>query len=209
MAIAEKHLATTVVLGGKNSDDLVRFSHLHVFNPRVNKESKKEEYSVQLMIPKTDKKSHALIVSAIEEQQKVLWPNGKLPPRAHCPLKDGDTNVNQKGEDAKVPGHWLLSAKSYALNDKGEKQSPPGVVGTTRGEDGKLKPLTQSQIKSGDFGRVSINAKSYTKGDGGVGFYINNLQLVREGEALGSRKSAADEFDDYADEGQDSDDPLA
>ena len=207
MAAQDKHTATTVVVGANKTEGLVRFSYLHVFTPRMNKDAKREEYSVQLMIPKTNKEDHAKLVAAIEEQKKILWPNGKTPPNFRSPIIDGDSHVNRKGEDAQVPGHWLLGAKVYAFNEKGEAQAAPGVVGTTRDETGKLKSLTQNQIKSGDWGRASVNLKSYTKGDGGVGCYINSLQLVREGEALSSRKSAADEFDDYTDE-VDENDPL-
>lgn len=208
MTIADKHVATPVVVGTDKTEGLVRFSYLNVFSPRVSKESKKEEYSIQIMIPKTNKADYAKAVAAVEEQKKILWPNGKLPPSFRNPILDGDTHVNQKGEDAKVPGHWLIGAKSYHLNEKGEKQAPPGVVGTTRGEDNKLKSLSSNQIKSGDWGRASLNFKSYTKGTGGVGVYLNNLQMVREGEALGNRKTAADEFADFADESADPFDPL-
>ena len=70
----------------------------------------------------------------------------------------------------------------------------------------KLKSLSEREIKSGDWGRVSVNFKGYTTGDSGVVVYLNNVQMVQEGEAMTSRKSAADEFADFAD---DEVDPLS
>lgn len=211
---AEKHEATNVVLG-KTKGKLVRFSFLHVFRPHLNKESKRHEYSLQILIPKTNVEDVAAINAAILEQQKILWPSGKLPPKCNQPLKDGDTHTSQKGEDRKVPGHWILTAKTdaYPRDKDGKEDStqkpvvPPEVAGTTRGEDGKLELLTESQVKSGDWGRVSVNIKSYLTGDTGVSAFLNSLQKVQTGEALGSgRRSAAQEFDDYDD--ADESDPL-
>lgn len=194
-------IAATKVVFGTTAGKLVRFSYLNVFRPRMNAQNKKEEYSVQVMIPKTNVEDYKAAVAAVEEQKKAFWPNGRTPPRMHNPIKDGDKDVNQKGEPLNVPGHWVISAKCAAFDDKGAPQAAPGVVGTTRGTDGKLKPLTESEVKSGDWGRVSVNFKGYVKGDGGVGVYLSNLQKVQDGDPLGSgRKSAADEFADFADE---------
>jgi Protein of unknown function (DUF2815) len=220
---AEKHEATTVVLG-KTPGKLVRFSYLHVFRPHLNKESGRSEYSVQIMIPKANTEDVAAIKAAIAEQEKILWPKGNLPPKYQYPLKDGDTHKSQKGEDRSVPGHWLLTSKTDAYprvkgsNDEDKTapvNPPPEVAGTTRGTElgpngkPKLELLTESQVKSGDWGRVSVNVKSYTTGNTGTSAFLNSLQKVQTGEPLGNgRRSAASEFDDY-DDTDESDDPLA
>jgi Protein of unknown function (DUF2815) len=214
---AEKHEATTVVLG-KTKGRLVRFSFLHVFRPHLNKESGRSEYSVQILIPKANVEDVAAIKDAIAAQEKILWPKGNLPPMYQYPLKDGDTHKSQKGEDRSVPGHWILTSKTDAYprtkdgkdEDKtGGLKPPPEVAGTTRGADGKLELLTESQVKSGDWGRVSVNVKSYTTGNTGASAFLNSLQKVQTGEPLGNgRRSAASEFDDY-DDADEQDDPLA
>lgn len=209
---AEKHEATTVVLG-KTKGKPVRFSYLHVFKPHLNRESKRHEYSVQIMIPKTNVEDVAAIKEAIKAQQDILWSKGNLPPKCNYPLKDGDTHVSQKGEDRKVPGHWLLTAKTDAF-ERGERGvetdvavTPPEVAGTTRDANGRLELLTAGQVKSGDWGRVSVNIKSYLTGDTGVTAYLNSLQKTVTGDPLASgRRSAADEFDDYEDDS--AEDPL-
>ena len=213
MATNDKPQATKVVLGTE-AGKLVRFSYLHAHKPHLNRESGTHEYSVQILIPKVNTKDYAAIKGAVTEQQKLFFPSGRLPPRSHYPIKDGDTGVNQKGEPVNQPGMWVVSAKTGAYERDGKAElldkptTPPGCVGTTRGTDGKLKPLGANEIKSGDWGRISINVKGYTTGDSGVGCYLNNLQKVQDGDALGNgRKSAADEFADFAD--AEDFDPLA
>lgn len=209
--MTEKLKSTPVKLGVAKTADgkpkLVRFSHLHVFKPHLNTESRKTEYSVQLWIPKTNTEDKAALDAAIAEQLAAYKKaDGEPGPEFHHPLKDGDTLKDKKGRAKPVPGHWVISAKTAATNEDGTPTEPPGVVGTERGADGKLKPLTSSQAKSGDYGRVSVNLKFFTKGKGGIGVYLNNLQKVQDGEALGGgKRDAADEFDDYSDE----EDPLA
>lgn len=211
---AEKHEATTIVVG-KTKGKLVRFSFLHVFRPHLNRESKRNEYSVQILIPKANVEDVAAIKDAIAAQQKILWPTGAMPPKSNYPLKDGDKHMSQKGEDRKVPGFWILTAKTDAFerDPKGaETTTPvaaPEVAGTTRAANGRLELLTSADVKSGDWGRVSINIKSYTTGDTGVTAYLNSLQKVQTGEALASgRRSAADEFDDYDSDDDNLEDPL-
>lgn len=207
MPAAEKIEATKVVFG-TTPGKLVRLGYLHAHRPHKNSQSGKDEYSVQIMIPKANVEDHKAAVEAFEAQKKAFFPKGMLPPKFHNPIKDGDKDVNQKGEPLKVPGFWLIAAKTSAYElmpdgktqDLGRPTTPPGVVGTTKGADGKLKSLSEREIKSGDWGRVSVNFKGYTTGDSGVGVYLNNIQMVQEGEAMTSRKTAADEFADFADE---------
>lgn len=211
MPAADKIEATKVVFG-TTPGKLVRLGYLHLHRPHTNRESGKDEYSVQIMIPKENVEDYKAAVAAFEEQKKAFFPKGQIPPKFHNPIKDGDKDVNQKGKPLDVPGFWLISAKTSAYEvgadgktqDKTRPTTPPGVVGTTRGADNKLKSLSEREIKSGDWGRVSVNFKGYTTGDSGVGVYLNNVQMVKEGEAMTSRKSAADEFADFAeDEGFD------
>lgn len=199
----EKPKATNVRLGVAKGKP-VRFSHLHVFKAHLNSESKKMEYSVQLWIPKENTEDKAALDAAYAEQlaayKKV---DGEPGPKFHNPIKDGDKLTDKKGKPKPVPGHWVVSAKTAATDENGEAVEPPGVVGIERDAKGELIPLTSSQVKSGDYGRASINLKFYTKGDSGVGVYLNSLQRTRAGEALGGRRSAADEFDDYEDDEDD------
>jgi hypothetical protein len=199
----EKNARRKYVLGG-HAGHLVRFSYLHVFELKKNSQSGEMEYSTQIMIPKGSPDVQA-IKGLVEELKKETWlDKGKrLPPKFWNPLRDGDTDCKQNGDPfgPEAKGHYLLSAKSYE-----DKQ--PTVVGTTRGNDGKLIGLRKGDIKSGDWGRISINLTAYTKGDSGVAAYINNVQLVQVGEALGNGSNADDDFGDF-DDPQGDVDPLA
>lgn len=206
MAVNEKAKATQVKLGTEKGK-LVRFSHLHAFTPHLNTQSKKTEYSVQLWIPKEHKADKAALDAAYAEQLELYKKtDGDPGPEFSHPIKDGDKLTDSKGRPKPVPGHWVIGAKTTAVNEDGTPNDPPGVVGIERDAEGKLKPLTSKQVKSGDWGRASVNLKFFTKGKGGIGVYLNSLQKVRDGEALGSRRSAAEEFDEYDD--AEEDDPL-
>lgn len=200
----EKPKGTTVRVGVEKGKP-VRFSHLHVFKPHLNTESNKEEYSVQLWIPKENKADYQAVAAAFEEQKELYVKHeGKPGPEFHSPVKDGDKITDKKGNARPVPGMWVVSAKTAAYDSDGELVDPPQVASTERNEKGELKLLTSSQVKSGDWGRASINFKFFGKGKGGVGVYLNSLQKTKDGEALGGgRRSAADEFADYEDADED------
>lgn len=190
-----------VVLGAQTGH-LVRFSYLTVFEPRMNKQSKALEFSVALLIPKNSPDVKA-VRDEIDRLIAEQWTSKgkKLPPKFWNPLRDGDTDVNQKGDSLgpEAKGHYVLNAKAAA--DKA-----PQVVGTTRDQNMKLVPLTKGGVKSGDWGRASVNLSAYTKGDSGIGAYLNSIQLVKIGDPLGSSASADDDFGDFVD---DENDPLA
>lgn len=208
MTEKQKPMASTVVLGTNKAADgtkeLVRFSHLHVHSWRLNNQSKKEEASVQLMVPKENKADHAALVKAFEEQLAFYKAeDGEPGSEFHYPIVDGDTRKDSKGRPKPIPGHWIVSAKVNRLDAKGQENQLPECVGINRDDNGKLLPLAPSQIKSGDWGRASINFKFFVQGKGGVGCYLNSVQRVKAGEALSSRKSATDEFGAYDDEDDD------
>lgn len=206
MAVLDKPKASTVMLGATKGKP-VRFSYLHVFKPHLNTESNKTEYSTQILIPKDNVEDKAALDKAYAEQVAAYKvKDGEPGPKFHNPIKDGDKLTDKKGKPKPIPGFWVVGAKKQATDKDGQPEPPPGVVGTERNAVGELLPLTSAQIKSGDWGRVSINQMFFTKGDSGVGVYLNNLQKTRTGEPLGSRKSANDEFGDYEDE--DEEDPL-
>lgn len=200
----EKPKGTTVRVGIEKGK-AVRFSHLHVFKPHLNTESNKEEYSVQLWIPKENKADYDALIAAYKEQEALYVKHeGKPGPEFHNPIKDGDKVTDKKGNLKPVPGMWVVSAKTAAYEPDGTQVDPPQVAGTEKNEKGELKLLTSSQVKSGDWGRASINLKFFPKGKGGVGVYLNSLQKTRDGEALGGgRRSAQSEFADFEDEDDD------
>lgn len=187
----EKNPSTALVLGGT---ELVRFSYLNAFQPRLNSFNGKEEYSVTILIPKTATAEVKKVKDAIAALKKATWTDNKknLPPGMWIALRDGDTDLKQDGSNygPEAKGCYLINAKS---------EDAPAVVGTTRDENNKLVPIGPKDVKSGDWGRVSINLGAYTKGTGGIAAYLNSIQLVKQGEAFSSRASADDAFGGFED----------
>lgn len=179
---AQPKLAPTKVVTGK-----VRFSYAHVFEPHAQSDGQEKKYSVQLIIPKTDTKTVKAIKAAIEAAIAEKYPN-KRPQNLRMPLRDGD--IEDKGES--VLGAYFMNVSS---------KNAPGIV------DAALnKIIDQTEFYSGCYGRASINAFTYdNSGNKGVSFGLQNLQKTQDGEPLGSRSRAEDDFAEAFD---DDDDPA-
>lgn len=175
-------LPTKVVTGE------VRLSYAHLVKPYSNQPGQPEKFSVTLLIPKSDvatkQKIDAAINAAIQQGVKDKW-NGVRPPVVAIPIYDGDgtrpSDGMPFGEECK--GHWVMTAST--------KQRPEVV-------DLSLQPiLNETEIYSGMYGRVSINFFPYAvQGKKGIGCGLNNVQKLRDGEPLGGRSSATDDFSD-------------
>ena len=77
-------------------------------------------------------------------------------------------------------------------------KTKPGIV------DGAVNPILDStEVYSGCFARVSINAFPYSQqGNKGVSFGLNHVQKLADGDFLGGRSKAEDDFDAIGDEEQ-------
>lgn len=158
----------------------VRFSYCNVFEPRAAAEGQEPKYSVCIMIPKSDKKTLAAIEKAIEEAKqegKEKW-GGKIPAKLNTPLRDGD---EERPDQPEFRGHYFLNASS---------KFKPGLV------DKQLNPIIdREEFYSGVYGRASINFYAYNvSGNRGIAAGLNNLQKLSDGEPLGGRVRAEDEF---------------
>ena len=168
------------VITGKDT----RWSYANVWEAKsINGGTPK--YSVSLIIPKTDtvtiEKIKAAIQAAYEEGQSKLKGNGKsVPPlpAIKTPLRCGDT---ERPDDPAYANSYFINANSA---------SKPGVV------DADCQPiLDTSEIYSGIYGRASINFYAFnSNGNRGVACGLGNIQKVRDGEPLGGKSSAADDF---------------
>lgn len=175
-----KHMNLTKVITGKNT----RFSYLNVNEPKsINGGAPK--YSVSLIIPKTDtvtiEKCKAAIQAAYEEGQSKLKGNGKSVPALKTlktPLRDGDL---ERPDDPAYAGSYFINANSA---------TKPGVV------DADLQPiLDTSELYSGIYGRASVNFYAFnSSGNRGIACGLNNLQKLRDGEPLGGKSRAEDDF---------------
>lgn len=179
--MAEK--SPTRVVTGK-----VRLSYVHLFEPYSNKPDQEARYSVTILIPKRDKATLTKIAAAIEaakEDGKTKTFGGKIPGNLKTTLHDGDEEADlDKNPEYAGCMYMAMSSKTR-----------PGVV------DADLNPIMDStQVYSGCYARVSINAFPYSNsGNKGISFGLNNVQFLEDGEPLGGRTRAEDDFAEDSD----------
>lgn len=160
---------------------IVRLSYANVWEPKsINGGA--EKFSVSLIIPKSDVKTLSAINEAIDaaiEEGKGKF-GGKVPNKAaiKLPLRDGD--IDRPDDEA--------YADSYFIN--ANSNTAPQVV------DKNVNPiLDRSEVYSGIYARVSINFYAFnSNGNKGIACGLGNIQKIRDGEPLGGRTNAADDF---------------
>ncbi len=167
-----------------------RLSYANIWNPKsINGGTPK--YSTSVLIPKTDTKTVAKLKAAIqaayEEGEGKLKGNGKTVPALSSlktPLRDGD---EERPDDLAYAGHWFINANS---------NSAPGVV------DANREPIYDtSEIYSGVYARVSLSFYAFnSNGNRGIACGLQNVQKIRDGEPLGGKSRAEDDFDTELDE---------
>ena len=166
----------TKVITGKNT----RLSYFHGWEP-TSINGGPERYSVSVLIPKDDKETVKAINDAIDAaiEEGIAKFGGKKPNKAaiKLPLRDGDT----EREDEAYAGHWFINANS---------KTAPQIV------DKAVKPiLDRDEVYSGCYARVSLNFYAFnSNGNKGIACGLGNIQKIRDGESLGGRSSAADDF---------------
>ncbi|MDD3307318.1 MAG: DUF2815 family protein [Acetobacterium sp.] len=161
-----------------------RWSYANVWEPKsINGGTPK--YSVSLIIPKSDTKTVTKITAAIEaayqEGASKLKGTGKSVPALSLlktPLRDGDT---ERPDDPAYQNCYFLNANSTTA---------PGIV------DGDRQEISdRSEVYSGLYGRASINFYAFnSNGNKGIACHLNNLQKIKDGENLGAKASAEEDF---------------
>ena len=177
---------STKVITGSNT----RWSYANVWQAKsINGGTPK--FSVSLIIPKSDKKTIEKIKAAIEEAyhegEAKLKGNGRSVPALSVlktPLRDGDT---ERPDDEAYANSYFVNANS---------STAPGIV------DADRQPIIDtSEVYSGVYGRASISFYAFnSNGNKGIACGLNNLQKIRDGEPLGGRSRAEDDFADADDE---------
>ena len=169
-----KKASTKVVTG------IIRLSYANVWEP-ASINGSKPKYSVSLIIPKGDTKTITDINAAIDAaiQEGAAKFGGKIPNKAalKLPLRDGDI----ERDDEAYKGSYFVNANSTTA---------PEVV-----DRSLQRILDRNEVYSGCYARVSINFYAFnSNGNRGIACGLGNIQKVRDGEPLGGKTSAADDF---------------
>ena len=168
------------VITGPNT----RWSYANVWESKsINGGTPK--YSVSLIIPKSDKvtveKIKKAIQAAYEEGQSKLKGNGKSVPSLSVlktPLRDGD--LERPDDEAYANSYFINANSATAL----------GIVDADRNTI-----IDRSEVYSGVYGRASINLYAFnSNGNKGIACGLNNLQKIKDGEPLGGKSRAEDDF---------------
>ena len=183
--MAKFHNPTRVITG-----IMTRWSYANVWEPKsINGGAPK--YSVSLIIPKSDIKTVTALKNAIqaaydEGQSKLKGSSKSVPSLSSIknPLRDGDA---ERPDDEAYKDSFFINANSATA---------PGIVDAAR------QPILEhSEVYSGVYGRASINLYAFnSNGNKGIACGLNNLQKISDGEPLGGKTRAED---DFADEDED------
>ena len=184
----------TKVITGPNT----RFSYANVWEAKsINGGAPK--FSVSLIVPKSDtrtvEKIKAAIEAAYKDGESKLKGNSRSVPALSAiknPLRDGDT---ERPDDEAYANSYFINANSATA---------PGIV------DANCSPiLERSEVYSGVYGRASISFYAFnSNGNKGIACGLNNLQKLRDGEPLGGRTRAEDDFATEAEAAPSSDDDF-
>jgi hypothetical protein len=161
-----------------------RWSYVNAWEPK-SIEGSEPKYSVSLIIPKSDTRTVARIRAAIQAAYKdgesKLKGNGKSVPPLELiknPLRDGD---REKADDPAYADAYFVNANSKLA---------PQIV------DRDLQPIIdRAEVYSGVYGRASITFYAFnTNGNKGIACSLNNLQKIADGDPLGGKSRAEDDF---------------
>lgn len=169
---------TKVIIAG-------RLSYVNIWEPQSINGSE-PKYSVSLIIPKSDTATLNKIKQAIEvaKQEAISKFGGKIPANLKLPLRDGD--IDRPDDEA--------YQNSYFINCNSKQK--------TQVVDSQVQPiLDQTEVYSGCYGRVSVTFYGFnSNGNRGVAAGLGNVQKIRDGDALGGRMRAEDEFSTLSDD---------
>ena len=180
--MANQKNSKTKVITGVNT----RLSYFHGWEP-VSINGGKERYSVSVLIPKSDTETLKALEVAVDAaiEEGIAKFGGKKPNKSaiKLPLRDGDI----ERDDEAYKGYFFVNANSITA---------PQIV------DKAVKPiLDRDEVYSGCYARVSLNFYAFnSNGNKGVACGLGNIQKIKDGEPLGSRSTASDDFTSLEDD---------
>lgn len=172
-----------------------RVSFPNVFRPKKNDMNGKDEYSLVALFPKgTDlaplKKAAQEAIEAKWGKDKSKWPTNLRSPFRDQGERKREVNGKMVLPDGYEDGAVFLNLKSIQR---------PGIV-----DQQNQDIINEHDFYPGCFARATVRAFAYdNKGNKGVSFGLQNIQKVKDGDPLGGRTKAADDFEPIQNSGGD------
>jgi hypothetical protein len=166
---------------------MFRVSYPNVFKPKQNDLSGKLEYILVALFPKgTDL---TVLKNAATKACEEKWgkEKHKWPKELKSPFKDQAkrAKVNEEGKSVLPNGY---EEGAIYLDLKSEQK--PGIV-----DQNVQDILDPSEFYAGVWARATVRVFAYDhKVNKGVSIGLVNLQKIKDGDALGSRTKATDDF---------------
>ncbi len=154
-----------------------RASFVYVFRPGKPNDKGQQKYAITMLFPA----GADLTAMKKAAQDAVVAKWGADPAKWPKNLRNPFRDQGEKTFEGYVAGNKFVTATS---------DRKPGVV------DQKVNPiLDESRVYSGCWCRASVRAFTYSNmGNIGVSFGLQNVQLIRDDEPLGSRSRPQDDF---------------
>jgi len=162
----------------------VRASFCHLVEPRAPAEGADPQYSMALMLSKTDPEAKKFLISLKQKMNDIAKAKfGTVPKKLKLPVKDGDAEDRPEWE-----GFWIVNASN---------RSRPGIVDFTLTE-----VVDPDLLYSGAVYRASVSPWAWSHAVGGKGISLNldNVMWCEHGDRFDSRTKAEDDFADFAEE---------
>jgi hypothetical protein len=158
-----------------------RLSYPYLFTPKAAQEpGEKDKYGTALIFEadvdtKPMREAAMRVATARWPDAPNLFRSGKL----RWPFRNDPETIKEKGYPV---------GSSFINTNAGQNQ--PGVV------DASLNDVTNpNDAYAGRYAFATLTVSTYDRrGNKGVTFYLNNVQILEHGERLDGRRSATDDF---------------
>ena len=164
-----------------------RVSYPNVFKAKMNTKSEKLEYSLVALFKKGE--DLQVLKAAAQEACEEKWgkDKAKWPKNLRSPFRDqADREKTEDDGRTYMPEGYVKGAIYFNLKNT----QKPGVV------DQSLQPIIEeNEFYAGCYARATLSCYAYDNmGNAGVNFGLRNVQKTRDGDPLGNRTKAEDDF---------------
>lgn len=179
-------MASNKVYSNPVISPLHRAAFAHLFKPDSVKNSDgsmREEYSVTMLIPKTDPAINNLVgaynevMAQLYGADQTKWPQFRNPT-----FRDGDTDPTYR-DRSKYPGFegmWVVKATT---------NNQPGLL-----DERKQPVISDGVLYSGMWGYAQVVASNYdNNGNQGIKFYLSNYMKFKDDTRMGGNGQTAEQ----------------